>query len=44
MDKSVENGISFVNVEMVKYGNNEVIDVEKESELYNTVYKEISEL
>lgn len=44
MDKSFENGISLVNEELVKYYNKEVNDVEKESELYNTVYKEISEI
>lgn len=44
MDKSIENGISLVNSKMVIYGKSEVIDVEKESELYNTVYKEISEI
>ncbi len=44
MDKSVEIGISLVNEEMVKCYNKEVNDVEKESELYNTVYKEISEI
>lgn len=44
MDKHIENGISLVNEKMVEYsmigGNN----VEKESELYNLVYKEISEI
>lgn len=44
MDKSIENGISLVNSKMVIYGKSEVIDVEKESELYNMVYKEISEI
>ncbi|MBE7051650.1 MAG: hypothetical protein E7395_03680 [Ruminococcaceae bacterium] len=44
MDKSIENGISLGNAKMVIYGNSEVIDVEKESELYNMVYKEISEI
>lgn len=44
MDKSVENGISLVNNKVVEYCNKEVKDVEKESELYNTVYKEISEI
>ena len=44
MDKSIENGISLGSAKMVIYGINEVIGVEKESELYNTVYKEISEI
>ena len=44
MDKSIENGISLGNDKMVIYRNSEVIDMEKESELYNTVYREISEI
>ena len=44
MDKNNDNVISLDNGKMVKYGIEEVIDMQKESELYNTVYKEISEL
>ena len=44
MDKNNDNVISLDNRKMVKYGSEEVIDMQKESELYNTVYKEISEL
>lgn len=44
MDKSSEIGISLVNGKMVEYLQKEVKDVEKESELYNTVYREISEI
>ena len=44
MDKSVEFGISLVNNKVVECCNKEMKDVEKESELYNTVYKEISEI
>lgn len=44
MDKHKENGITLVPKEVVKYENKEVDILEKESELYNTVYKEISEI
>lgn len=44
MDKSVENGISLVNDKVLKCSMTGGVDVEKESELYNTVYKEISEI
>lgn len=44
MDKHKENGITLVRKEVVEYGNKEVDDLEKESELYNMVYKEISEI
>ena len=44
MDKSVENGISNGEEKMVEYCGRERDYVEKESELYNTVYKEISEI
>ena len=44
MDKSIENGISLVKPKMVEYCQKELKDVEKESELYNTVYKELSEI
>ena len=44
MDKNNDNVISHGNQEMVKYVSEQVIDMQKESELYNTVYKEISEL
>lgn len=44
MDKNNDNVISLVNENVVECKSKEVIDVQKESELYNTVYKEISEL
>lgn len=44
MDKNNENVISLGNEKMVESCNKEVIDMQKESELYNAVYKEISEL
>ena len=44
MDKSKENGILIVSNEVVKCRKTEVDHMEKESELYNAVYKEISEL
>ena len=44
MDKSVEFDISLVNEKVVECSVNGVINVEKESELYNTVYKEINEI
>lgn len=44
MDKYNENDILLGNGKMVEFCHKEVKDVEKEVELYNTVYKEISEL
>ena len=44
MDKNSENGISLVNEKMIQCNSEEMKDVEKESELYNAVYKEISEI
>ena len=44
MDKYNDNGILLVQKQVVKYGNEEVDVLPKEAELYNTVYKEISEL
>lgn len=43
MDKHKENGISLVRQEVVKY-DREVDDVKAEIELYNDIYKEISEI
>ena len=43
-DKSIEFGISFGNEKVIEYCKKEMKDVEKEAELYNTVYKEISEI
>lgn len=44
MDKYKDNGVTLVQSEMVKCGNKEVDVLTKEAELYNTVYKEISEI
>lgn len=44
MDKTFENVISLDKAKMVEYCNKDVSEMQKESELYNTVYKEISEL
>ena len=44
MDKHNDNGILHVQNQVVKYGNKEVDILPKEAELYNTVYKEISEI
>jgi len=44
MDKHNDNGILLAKKEMVKYVEMEASNLEKESELYNTVYKEISEI
>lgn len=44
MDKHKENGIFIVQSKSVEYGCEEVIDLKKESELYNTVYREMSEI
>ena len=43
-DKRKENWILLVRANMVKYADKEVDSVEKEAELYNSVYKEISEI
>ena len=43
MDKYKENGISLVRYEVLNCCK-EVIDMKKETELYNNIYKEISEL
>lgn len=44
MDKHKENGVTLVRNKVVEYGNEEVDILTKEAELYNTVYKEISEI
>lgn len=44
MDKHKENGILLVRDGVVKCRKEEADRMEKESELYNAVYKEISEL
>lgn len=44
MDKHKENGVTLVQSKVVEYGNMEVDILTKEAELYNTVYKEISEI
>lgn len=44
MDKHKENGILLVQSEVLKYEKREVEALEKERELYNAVYKEISEI
>ena len=44
LDKSIEFGISLVNKKMIEYRGKELKNVEKEPELYNTVYREISEI
>ena len=44
MDKSNDNVICADNRVMVKCNSEEVIDMQNESELYNMVYKEISEI
>ena len=43
MDKHKENGILFVCEKVIQY-NEEVIAVKKETELYNDIYREISEI
>lgn len=43
MDKHKENGILFVCEKVLQY-NEEVITVKKETELYNDIYREISEI
>ena len=44
MDKHKENGILLVLKSMLQYKNKGVEAMEKERELYNSVYKEISEI
>lgn len=44
MDKHKENGILLVQNEVLQYEKREVEALEKERELYNSVYKEISEI
>jgi Mor family transcriptional regulator len=44
MDKHKENGILLVQNEVLQYEKREVEALEKERELYNAVYKEISEI
>ena len=44
MDKYKENGILLVQNEVLQYEKREVEALEKERELYNAVYKEISEI
>ena len=44
MDKYKENGILLVQNEVLQYEKREVEALEKERELYNSVYKEISEI
>ena len=44
MDKYKDNCITLVRRGVVKCGNEEVDVLTKEAELYNTVYKEISEI
>lgn len=44
MDKHKENGILLVQNEVLQYEKREVGALEKERELYNAVYKEISEI
>ena len=44
MDKYKENGILLVLDKVVEYDNEEVDILKKEVELYNDIYKEISEI
>lgn len=44
MDKNNDNVILLDNEKLVECCHKEVTDMKKESELYNTIYKEISEL
>ncbi len=44
MDKHKENGVLLVQSRVLKYNNKEVDILPKEAELYNSVYKEISEI
>ncbi len=43
MDKSKENEIILGNINLLKYGSEVIRMAEKESELLNTVYKEIAD-
>lgn len=44
MDKHKDNGIRLVPTSVLQYSNGEVDAMEKERELYNSVYREISEI
>lgn len=44
MDKNKEFGISLVPSNVVQCSEKEVVTMDKEAELYNSVYKEISEI
>ena len=44
MDKHKANGIRLVQTSVLQYKNGEVDAMEKERELYNSVYREISEI
>ena len=44
MDKYKDNGIFSVQLKAVEYCQKEVNELERESELYNTVYREMSEI
>lgn len=44
MDKHKDNGIRLVPTSVLQYSNGKVDAMEKERELYNSVYREISEI
>ena len=44
MDKHKANGIRLVQTSVLQYNKGEVDAMEKERELYNSVYREISEI
>ena len=44
MDKHKDNGIRLVPTSVLQYSNGEVDAMEKERELYNSVYREIREI
>ena len=44
MDKRKTNGIGLVRSSVIQYSNGEVDAMENERELYNSVYREISEI
>ena len=44
MDKYKDNGILSIQLKAVEYCQKEVNELERESELYNTVYREMSEI
>ena len=44
MDKRKTNGIGLVRSSVIEYSNGEVDAMENERELYNSVYREISEI